>query len=153
MIKTCINCFQTFETDIAKKVACTRKCSQSYRQRYIYKDRYSVTHRSLNPRNFLRCLSKKKASRRDLDIDFLMDVYEQQSGKCALSGRTMTYQSGSGRIPTNISIDRIDSSMGYEPSNIQLVCIQANKMKAELNQQELAGWCGDIAKTYDKRKK
>jgi hypothetical protein len=84
MIKTCINCLQTFETEILKKVACTRKCSQSYRQRHVYKDKYSVTHRSLNPRNFIRCLSKKKISRRDLDIDFLMEVYEQQSGKCAL---------------------------------------------------------------------
>ena len=153
MIRTCINCSQTFETDMAKKVACTRKCSQSYRQRYMYKDKYSVVHRSLNPRNFLRCLSKKKVSRRDLDIDFLMEVYDRQAGKCALSGRAMTYQSGIGRVPTNISIDRIDSSIGYEPSNIQLVCVQANKMKAELDQEELAGWCEDITKTYDKRKK
>jgi hypothetical protein len=63
----------------------------------------------------------------------------------------MTYQSGIGRVPTNISIDRIDSSLGYDPSNIQLVCVQANKMKAELNQKELVSWCSDIVE-YDKKK-
>lgn len=144
MIKICINCLISFETDIEKKVACTRKCSQNYRHRVVYKDRYTVAHRSLNPRNFLNSLRKKKAERRDLDIDFLMDLYEKQGGKCAISGRGMTYQTGAGRIPTNMSIDRIDSKIGYELDNIQLVCIQANKMKAELSGDELREWCGDI---------
>lgn len=138
---------------MTKKVACTRKCSQSYRQREVYKDKYTTIHRSLNPKNFLKALSKKKATRRDLSIDFLMELYEKQSGRCALSGRIMTYQTGAGRIPTNISIDRIDSRVGYEPCNIQLVCIQANKMKAELSSEDLTGWCEDIVNTYDKRKK
>ena len=82
-----------------------------------------------------------------------MSLYEKQEGKCALSGRTMTYQTGEGRVPTNISIDRIDPKIGYELGNIQLVCIQANKMKAELSGNELRDWCLDIVNTNDKRKK
>lgn len=82
-----------------------------------------------------------------------MELYAKQEGRCALSGRIMTYQTGLGRIPTNLSIDRIDSQIGYELSNIQLVCIQANKMKAELSSEDLTSWCEDIVDTYDKRKK
>lgn len=144
MIKTCINCGCEFETHIGKKVSCSRKCSQTWRQKNVYKDRYSVVHRSASPRNFLRALATKKLERRKLDIDFLMKLYENQDGKCAISGKEMTYQSGRGRIPTNISIDRIDSNFGYEVDNIQLVCIQANKMKAELNMDELQDWCAAI---------
>lgn len=79
-------------------------------------------------------------------------MYNSQKGLCALSGKEMTYFSGIGRVPTNISIDRIDSSIGYEELNIQLVCIQANKMKAELLQNDLLDWCSNII-NYDKRKK
>lgn len=152
MIKVCHNCQSTFETDIPKKVACSRKCSQTWRQKNVYKDRYTVIHRSLNPRNFLQCLANKKVSRRSLDVHFLVQLYEDQQGKCAISGRDMTYIAGEGRVPTNISIDRIDSSLGYEAGNIQLVCIQANKMKAELSMFDLQTWCSDILE-YDKRKR
>lgn len=129
MIRTCINCGCEFETQISKKVSCSRRCSQTWRQKNVYKDRYTVVHRSSNPRNFLRALATKKLERRKLDIDFLMKLYEDQEGKCAISGKDMTYQSGKGRIPTNISIDRIDSNIGYEPSNIQTLCANCHRYK------------------------
>lgn len=75
-----------------------------------------------------------------MSLDFLEDLYNKQNGKCAISGFDMTYITGSGRVPTNISIDRIDSNIGYVRDNVQLVCIQANKMKAELTMKELKTW-------------
>lgn len=74
-----------------------------------------------------------------------MSLYEDQDGKCALSGYNMTYITGQGRVPTNISIDRIDSNMGYVEGNIQLVCRQSNVMKMELTMEQLAEWCEAIA--------
>ena len=151
MIRNCICCGVEFETLISKKVSCTRTCSMKQRQKF-YGDQYTNKHRSASARNFLRSLSKKKADRRDLSIDFLHDLYVKQEGKCAISGREMTFICGEGRITTNISIDRIDSSVGYLESNIQLVCIQANKMKSELNLEDLVSWAEDIV-NHDKRKR
>jgi hypothetical protein len=53
----------------------------------------------------------------------------------------MTYIAGHGRIPTNISIDRIDSSKGYIRGNVQFVCDVANRMKQDLDQGNFVGWC------------
>ena len=110
-------------------------------------------YRGANYRNFLMSLRTKIAYRRDLDINFLCQLYENQEGLCAVSGRQLTFICGSGVIPTNISIDRIDPFGEYSENNVQLVCRQANTMKQRLSQEELAGWCEDIVNTYDKRKK
>lgn len=56
----------------------------------------------------------------------------------------MTYCAGSGRVNTNISIDRIDSSIGYVRGNVQFVCDVANRMKQDLSQEELLVWCKKI---------
>lgn len=98
-------------------------------------------------------LRTKLSQRRDLDIEFLMKLYEDQEGKCAVSGRQMTHICGEGNIATNMSIDRLNPLGEYTEDNIQLVCRQVNIMKQRLTQEDLAGWCQDITNTYDKRKK
>jgi hypothetical protein len=110
----------------------------------VYGDRFKNEYRSQSPRNFMMCLISKRKGREHLTVDFLVELYEKQNGKCALSGKVMTYVVGEGRVPTNISLDRIDSSLGYEEANIQLACVQANKMKAELSEEDLAEWCESI---------
>jgi len=89
-------------------------------------------------------LTHKKIKDRDLSVDFLYSLWEKQDGKCAISGREMTYITGMGRVPTNISVDRIDSSIGYAEDNCQLTCLQANLMKQNLSGSELLEWCTDI---------
>jgi len=59
----------------------------------------------------------------------------------------MTYKAGSGRVNTNISIDRIDSSIGYVRGNVQFVCDVVNRMKQDLPQKELLMWCKRILGT------
>lgn len=152
MIRNCINCQIEFDTLINKKVSCKRQCSLAYRYKTKYGNQYVFKYRSASPRNFLQSLAKKVKSRRDLSVDNLFELYEKQKGLCALSGREMTYISGKGRIPTNISIDRIDNTIGYEIDNIQLVCRQANQMKMELTHLELSKWCNDIVVQLNKRK-
>lgn len=56
----------------------------------------------------------------------------------------MTYQAGAGRVRTNISIDRIDSSKGYVRGNVQFVCDVVNRMKADMHVTELQYWCKKI---------
>jgi len=59
-------------------------------------------------------------------------LWKQQDGRCALSGIAMYLpenSSGWTKSPTRVSLDRIDSSVGYEPDNIQLVTCMANYCK------------------------
>lgn len=61
----------------------------------------------------------------------------------------MTHIAGSGRVPTNISIDRIDSSKGYLRDNVQFVCDIVNRMKSDMSLPELLFWCGNILRAAD----
>lgn len=135
-----------------KKLFCSRACSGKWRSVNVYGDKYTNKYRALSPRNFLMCLCKKKKERRDLNVDDLMAIYNKQEGKCAISGRDMTYITGEGRVPTNMSLDRKIPSKGYILDNIQLVCIQANKMKMELNHSDLILWCRDILNTHKSKR-
>lgn len=110
-------------------------------------------YRGANYRNFLMSLRTKIAYRRDLDIDFLCKLYDDQEGLCALSGRPLTFICGMGVVLTNISIDRIDPLGEYTEENVQLVCRQVNTMKQRLSRDELVEWCRDIVLTNDKRKR
>ncbi len=137
---SCLNC----EKEISGKATkfCSRNCGQLYRQREVYKNKYSNAYMSATPRRFLTGLiQKKKHGRELLDAEFLMEIYEKQAGLCALSGEPMTTVRGEGRVMTNLSIDRIDPSIGYERDNIQLVCLTANLMKYSMTTDELKDWC------------
>lgn len=61
----------------------------------------------------------------------------------------MTYIAGSGRVNTNISIDRIDSDVGYVRGNVQFVCDIVNRMKQDLSQAELLIWCCRVLKVEE----
>jgi hypothetical protein len=69
----------------------------------------------------------------------LVNLYYDQNGRCALTGIIMTWEYNNLRT---LSIDRIDSSKGYIPGNIQLVCQFINIAKKHYSNNE----CLDILK-------
>lgn len=89
--------------------------------------------------------AKKDGSLFDLTQGALEDKFRAQRGLCFYSGIEMTYVVRNGRIRTNISIDRIDSSVGYTISNTVLCCLIANQMKTDLDTNEFVGFCEAIA--------
>lgn len=101
--------------------------------------------------SFLVSCAKQRVKNRTYDCSLtkedLLSIYEKQSGRCALSGKTMTWGSGSGRILTNISLDRIDNNLGYTKDNVQLLCDFVNNMKSTLNNEEIIEWCHSIIST------
>lgn len=88
----------------------------------------------------------RKGLKFDITKEDLLDLWNKQAGICALSGITMTYALDNGRTFTNISIDRINSNLGYKKDNIQLVCMAVNQMKSDLSIQELYMFCEAILK-------
>lgn len=108
-----------------------------------------AARRSSSPKNFISGALNHAAKRKqhlgfDIDLVYLLQIYEQQNGRCALTGVEMTYSAGQGRVTTNISIDRINSGFGYVRGNVQLVCDIANRMKQDLSSDELKVWCHRI---------
>ncbi len=98
--------------------------------------------------------SKQRAKKRniynDIIIDDLYELWNIQNGKCAISGIELTTESYNGRVNTNVSIDRIDSTKGYTKLNIQLVCSAVNMMKGTLATDELIFFCENILKQNNK---
>lgn len=126
------------------KIFCCKTCGVVWRTKHVYKHKYSVVHRGKSVENFLKALCVKKSDRRHLTANFLIQIYNKQQGLCAVSGIAMTHICGQGNVDTNISVDRIDSSLGYEEGNIQLVCRRVNMMKMDKNLEDLLGWCNAI---------
>lgn len=79
-----------------------------------------------------------------IDVDFLMQLWQRQRGCCALSGIPMLH-TYSRDVPEkairNASVDRINSDLGYTPSNTQLTCVRVNLMKGPLGQQTFFDLC------------
>lgn len=88
----------------------------------------------------------------DIDLEYLFYLWTAQNGKCALTGMQMTYKFYEGRVNSNLSIDRIDSTKGYSKDNVQLVCMAANQMKNDLSMEELTSLCSMILNTVNESK-
>lgn len=103
-----------------------------------YKDKYMSYNREKRqtPRGSIysileaiRGRAKKQGYSIDFDLEYLMELYETQNHKCAVTGIDFNF-SDKNRIkrfrPFSASIDRIDNNGKYEKSNIRLVCVAFN---------------------------
>lgn len=84
-----------------------------------------------NTRNLEFTVSREQAWQKFLD----------QNKQCALSGVTIVFGKRYSKDETTASMDRIDSSVGYTPENIQWVHKRINFMKSNLSDEELLTWC------------
>ena len=91
--------------------------------------------------------------RRELDWTVLLELWEEQEGLCAITHSSMTHIAGKGRQRDNVSIDRIDSSLGYTKDNIQLVRYAVNMMKHELSMEEFIELAREVVDGSSKKKK
>jgi hypothetical protein len=106
-----------------------------------------IQDRKSNVEGMLKCLLSFKGRKGILHYDDVLNLYHKQNGLCALSNEKMTFIQKKGKISTNMSIDRIDSSKGYDITNIRLVCYIVNVMKHTGNDKELYDWCAAILST------
>jgi hypothetical protein len=124
---------------------CVSKLQADYHKKTWGPDKLQFTayKRTKTTRSFLSYLRSKAIQRSGncISIDALETLWFSQKGKCALTGWEMTMELGKGSIPTNCSIDRIDSCLGYEPGNVQLVCRAANVAKNNLSPSDFVNLC------------
>jgi hypothetical protein len=96
-----------------------------------------------------KCLARVRDDRRklenNLDLQYLIDLWKKQKGKCAITGIVMEHK----RNPRqhnlyNGSLDRINSAAGYLKGNVQWLCWMVNRMKGENSLEELLSICKKI---------
>jgi hypothetical protein len=124
---------------------CIRVKAASHHKRTWGPERlkFSAYKRTKSVRSFMAYLLAKARRRNDcsITVEDLEGIWVAQGGKCALTGWEMTMILGKGSIPTNASVDRIDSMGVYALTNVQLVCRAANFAKSDLSQNEFFRLC------------
>lgn len=72
----------------------------------------------------------------ELGITFSLSFYEfkriMTANKCRYTGITLTWQTSQNQIPTDVTIDRIDNSIGYIAGNVVACCKGYNSFKGAL---------------------
>ena len=94
---------------------------------------------------FLQNAKKSAAKRKqefNLTVEDIVKFWKDQNETCPYTGRKMTLKAG--QLNT-VSIERIDSSVGYIPSNTVLVCQAVNRMKSDFNFEDFFNLCSDVA--------
>ncbi len=99
------------------------------------------------------CKTRAKKLGYDFNLteDFLLSLWNKQKGLCAISGIKMTHITGKSKILTNVSVDRINSNLGYTIDNTQLVCSIINIMKNKMSLEDLIFYCKNII-IYNEKK-
>jgi hypothetical protein len=166
--KLCTKCGGTFLLDLfyttGKKVSgapkynswcksCISDKQSSYHKRTWGPNRlqHSAVKRTKSVRSYLNYLRGKASQRGKGDVvsvDALEMLWHNQGGRCALTGWDMTMELGRGTVPTNCSLDRIDSSQGYEVGNVQLVCRAANVAKSDLTVNDFVALCRSVMEVH-----
>jgi hypothetical protein len=80
----------------------------------------------------------------NLDIEYICNLYIKQKGLCAISRIELNED--------NLSLDRIDSNIGYIKGNVQWVDFTINRMKSDLKQSEFVKLCKLVALSKAKKK-
>lgn len=86
----------------------------------------------------------------DVDLEFLLLIWNQQQGLCALTNKPMSLERGSGKSRTNpdvCTMDRIDPAQGYIKGNVQLTRWLPNRVKINLSNNEFLDLCRSVVDT------
>lgn len=77
----------------------------------------------------------------DLTFEYMLDLWNNQNGLCALTGTPMTVKAGLGHLPTTASTDKICSNGGYTVGNVRFICQAVNMMRQNFTDKEFVDWC------------
>lgn len=114
-------------------------------------------YRQANIKAFLGCKFSriKKEKHRDkksdkynvgIDLNYLVSLWDQQNGICAISGKNMSHKFND---LFGVSIDRINSSLGYVEGNIQLICLGINFAKNSFSNEDMIHFWNESKSNHD----
>lgn len=93
---------------------------------------------------FLQSCKRSAVKRKqifDLQLLDIVSFWNKQNKMCAYSGVEMTLEPG--KLNT-VSVERINSSVGYTKENTVLVCHIVNRMKSDFKYEEFYQYCSNV---------
>lgn len=90
--------------------------------------------------------AEKRGMEFSITIEHAWDIFNNQNGRCALSGELIEFGGRASKKPYTASLDRIDSSKGYIQGNIQWLHKDVNMMKNNHTSEEFLDWISKIYK-------
>ena len=93
------------------------------------------------------CMRRQRPRTARLHIQDLLDAWERQQGRCALTGVPMSHTYSASipdRFARNASLDRIDPAQDYTRDNIMLTCHIINQMRWYMTVDEFRWWCNRV---------
>lgn len=90
----------------------------------------------------------KKGREFNITPEFLLDLWEEQDGKCSISGIPfeLNYSEDGGPHRNGPSLDRIDSSLGYTTNNVRIVTYHVNTALSNFGEEALMELAEQIVK-------
>ena len=73
-----------------------------------------------------------------IDKDYILEILERQNYRCAITGFPLSRTRKKGDY--DLSIDRVDSELGYEKDNVVLVCNRAKRRKKRRKRDRFVWW-------------
>lgn len=120
---------------------------QWYEQNKDYVKQKEREYAQKNREKLIFHQAKSTAKRRNLEFS-LIETDIIIPTHCPILGIELTKERGTGRVKSNVSIDRKDSSKGYTPDNIWIISDLANKMKTNATEEELILFAKGILRLY-----
>lgn len=148
----CTNCqqtkplseFQTRKSSIKDKLVWRTVCKECTYAKQSNNRNYSIKSR-LEDR--LRAAIARKKHEINVDINYLLELYEKQEGKCFYTGIELVSIAPKDSTSFNnvITIDRLDSNKGYIKGNLVLACWTVNRMKSNTPVNSFVEICRKIS--------
>ena len=132
-----------------KNVCCSRACSskiQHSSEASLKKRLYYQLSQAIRARD--------KEVGEDVDEDYLLEVWNEQQGRCPYSGQELIlkpHRNRGIRIPNQASVDRIDSSLGYIRGNIEFVSLIANMAKNVWSKNDVIEFCKEVTENVGRK--
>jgi hypothetical protein len=102
--------------------------------------------------NAAKSRSKTKDIPFNIDLEYMFNMYNEQGGKCCLSGREFYLGEATNKTASenSMSIDRIIPSKGYTQGNVRLVVHHVNMAMSVFGLEAFLELAKDVKKHHEK---
>ncbi len=90
-----------------------------------------------DPLRYMLFYSKRGALKRGIPFELVASDFQDLPTHCPVLGIELEYAADGPRHDGTASIDRVNNSMGYTPSNVRIISWRANRLKSDAAADEL----------------